>query len=146
MTPRPTGQPNSATSNAKQATSATRGQEQDKVKIGSGKQKGGKADRQGEAARYFSPSPEFGDQTVKMQKQMAICKIKGQGVKMEVAETWPREMRELITLDQTGKITSPSRRIEEDCAEKAFLLYIQPWLARGSLGKWHMPKNGNRKK
>ena len=63
-------------------------------------------------------------------------------ITMEVSKAWFEQMRKTIPHD---KGATDGARVEEECAKKTFLLYIQSWLARGDVEKWHEPR-GNRRK
>ena len=97
------------------------------------KQKGGKTKSKGKGARYFFPAPDCDDPLVKMQNQMEICKNKGERrISMEVSKTWFELALQSIIND---KGVTADTRVVEECTKKAFLLYIQSWLARELIGE-----------
>ena len=112
-----------------------REKERKRPRKGKGKNKG-EGKQKGKGEKNFSPSPDCDDTIVKMRNQLEICKMKGgREITIDVTTKWFSEMGKLILQDMTGGSAFNERRIEDECAKKAFLIYIQSWLSRKVVDK-----------
>ena len=60
---------------------------------------------------------------------------------MELSKTWFGQIRQTTTRDKGG---TAYKRVEEECAKKTFLVYIQAVLARDEVEKRHAQQKRNR--
>ena len=103
---------------------------------GRGEQKGGKKGHKGKGVRNFFPAPDHDDPIVKMQMQMEICKMKSERrMTLEVSKVWFTQIRQVLIEEKTDESVNASPRVVEECTKKAFLWYIQSWLARDEMAK-----------
>ena len=102
-----------------------------------GKQrKAGRKAGRGEPRREnVLPPPDPDDPMVKMQNRKEIFRSKcDRKIFMGVSKELFLEIVRIVVVDKTGHPTSENHRIAEEAVGKAFLLYIQAWLIRRTVG------------